>query len=164
MRGIHQHLPEREGGQRRRLPARRHRLLCKPRRPGRAGDDRADIESAVASGSRTSGAPLATPSDNGGGSGYRSHAFRDACKAVGLCQVRARTATPKTNGRAKRFIKTDLDEWAYARAYPNSDQRGVELLLWLHRYNWHRSHGSLKYMTPISRLRLTEDNLLRLHS
>lgn len=34
---------------------------------------------------------------------------------------------------------------------------------WLHRYNWHRPHGSLKSETPISRLGLTEDNLLRLH-
>jgi hypothetical protein len=32
----------------------------------------------------------------------------------------------------------------------------------LHRYNWHRPHGSLKANTPISRLGLSEDNLLRL--
>ncbi len=98
------------------------------------------------------------------GSCYKSHDFRDACKDLGLKHIRTRPYTPKTNGKAERFIQTALREWAYARAYPNSDQRGVELLLWLHRYNWHRSHGSLKYMTPISRLRLTEDNLLRLHS
>ena len=71
--------------------------------------------------------------------------------------------TPKTNGKAERFIQTALGEWAYARAYHNSDQRSVELLHWLHRYNWHRLHGSLNN-TPISRLGLSEDNLLRLHS
>jgi len=64
---------------------------------------------------------------------------------------------------AERFIQTALREWAYARAYHNSDQRSVELLHWLHRYNWHRPHGSLKANTPISRLGLSEDNLLRLH-
>jgi len=69
-----------------------------------------------------------------------------------------------TNGKAERFIQTALREWAYARAYHNSDQRSVELLHWLHRYNWHRPHGSLKANTPISRLGLSEDNLLRLHS
>ena len=98
------------------------------------------------------------------GSCYKSHDFRDACKDLGLKHIRTRPYTPKTNGKAERFIQTALREWAYARAYPNSDQRAVELLLWLHRYNWHRPHGSLKYITPISRLRLTEDNLLRLHT
>jgi transposase InsO family protein len=35
---------------------------------------------------------------------------------------------------------------------------------WLHRYNWHRPHGGIKLQTPISRLRLTEDNLLSIHN
>ena len=35
---------------------------------------------------------------------------------------------------------------------------------WLHNYNWHRPHGSLKYNTPISRLGLGQNNLVRLHS
>jgi len=55
-----------------------------------------------------------------------------------------------------------LREWAYARAYSQLDRRSPELLHWLHHYNWHRPHGSLKANTPISRLGLSEDNLLRL--
>ena len=47
---------------------------------------------------------------------------------------------------------------------PTSDRRAAALPIWLHRYNWHRPHGSLKSHPPISRLGLTEDNLLRLHS
>jgi transposase InsO family protein len=70
---------------------------------------------------------------------------------------------PEDQRQAERFIQTALREWAYARAYHNSDQRSAELLHWLHRYNWHRPHGSLKANTPISRLGLSEDNLLRLH-
>ncbi len=97
------------------------------------------------------------------GSCYKSHDFRDACKGLGLKHIRTRPYTPKTNGKAERFIQTALRESAYARACSNSGQRGVELLLWLHSYNWHRPHGSLKYMTPIGRLRSTEDNLSRLH-
>ncbi|HUN96988.1 MAG TPA: IS481 family transposase, partial [Bradyrhizobium sp.] len=46
----------------------------------------------------------------------------------------------------------------------HSDQRSAELLPWLHRYNWHRPHGSLDALPPVSRLGLTENNLLRLHS
>src|SRR6516225_8565488 len=98
------------------------------------------------------------------GSCYQSKMFRAACKRLGLRQVFTRPYTPRTNGKAERFIQTALREWAYARAYHNSDQRSVELLHWLHRYNWHRPHGSLKANTPISRLGLSEDNLLRLHS
>jgi hypothetical protein len=84
--------------------------------------------------------------------------------ACGLRHIRTRPYTPKTNGKAERFIQTALREWAYAQAYPNSDRRANELSFWLHRYNWHRLHGSLKSQTPISRLALTKDNLLRLHT
>jgi len=98
------------------------------------------------------------------GSCYRSKAFAKACRDLGLKHVRTRPYTPKTNGKAERFIQTALREWAYAFAYPTSQRRAAELPVWLHRYNWHRPHGSLKSKTPISRLALTEDNLLRLHT
>lgn len=98
------------------------------------------------------------------GSCYRSKAFRTACKRLGLRQVFTRPYTPKTNGKAERFIQTSLREWAYARAYNNSQERTKELPHWLHRYNWHRPHGSLGSKPPISRLGLDRDNLLRFHS
>jgi transposase InsO family protein len=98
------------------------------------------------------------------GSCYRSHAFRKACADLGLKHIRTKPYTPKTNGKAERFIQTALREWAYAQAYPTSDRRATELPFWLHRYNWHRPHGGLKSHTPISRLGLDRDNLLRLHS
>jgi transposase InsO family protein len=88
------------------------------------------------------------------GSCYRSKTFRTACIQRGLRQVFTRPYTPKTNGKAERFIQTALREWAYARAYHNSHQRSAELTHWLHRYNWHRPHGSLNN-TPISRLGTT---------
>ena len=98
------------------------------------------------------------------GSCYRSKAFRALCKRLGVRQLFTKPYTPRTNGKAERFIQTALREWAYARAYHNSDQRSAELTDWLHRYNWHRPHGSLKANTPVSRLGLSEDNQLRLHS
>jgi transposase InsO family protein len=98
------------------------------------------------------------------GSCYRSRAFARACKRLKLRHIRTRPYTPKTNGKAERFIQTALREWAYAQAYDTSDQRADELPIWLHRYNWHRPHGGIKSMTPISRLGLTGNNLLRLHS
>ena len=98
------------------------------------------------------------------GSCYRAKAFARACRQLKLKHIRTRPYTPKTNGKAERFIQTALREWAYARAYPTSDHRAKELPIWLHRYNWHRPHGSLKSKPPISRLGLAEDNLLRLHN
>ncbi len=97
------------------------------------------------------------------GSCYKAFAFRDACRDLGLRHIRTRPYSPQTNGKAERFIQTALREWAYAKAYPTSDRRGEELPIWLHRYNWHRPHGGIKSKTPISRLAMTEDNLLRLH-
>ena len=98
------------------------------------------------------------------GSCYRAADFRKACAELGLKHIRTRPYTPKTNGKAERFIQTALREWAYAQAYPTSAHRAAELPLWLHRYNWHRPHGGIKSQTPISRLGLDADNLLRFHS
>lgn len=98
------------------------------------------------------------------GSCYRSKAFSEACRALGLRHIFTKPYTPKTNGKAERFIQTSLREWAYARAYNTSDERTDELSRWLHRYNWHRPHGSIGSKPPISRLGLAGNNLLRLHS
>ena len=81
------------------------------------------------------------------GSCYRSFAFRNARRRLGLKHIRTRPYTPKTNGKAERFVQTCLREWAYARAYLN----GVEELPFLvHRYNWHRLHASVGAGPPIS--------------
>jgi transposase InsO family protein len=95
---------------------------------------------------------------------YKAFAFRKACRRLGIRQIRTKPYTPKTNGKAERFIQTSLREWAYAKAYQTSRQRAVELPYWLHRYNWHRPHGSIGSMPPITRLGLTGNNLLRLHT
>jgi transposase InsO family protein len=98
------------------------------------------------------------------GSCYRSKAFARACRQLRLKHIRTKPYTPQTNGKAERFIQTALREWAYATAFENSDQRRNALLPWLHRYNWHRPHASLANKPPISRLGLTGNNLLSLHS
>lgn len=105
---------------------------------------------------------LRVMTDNG--SCYRSRAFAKACKRLDLKHIRTKPYTPKTNGKAERFIQTSLREWAYACAYNTSDERAAELPNWLHRYNWHRPHGSIGSKPPISRLGLSENNVLRLHT
>jgi transposase InsO family protein len=98
------------------------------------------------------------------GSCYRAKAFAKACRRLGIKHIFTRPYRPQTNGKAERFIQTALREWAYARAYETSDQRANDLPIWLHHYNWHRSHGSLHAKPPISRLALPEDDLLRFHN
>jgi len=94
---------------------------------------------------------------------YKSKDFANACRNLKIKHIRTKPYTPKTNGKAERFIQTALREWAYARAYNTSDERAADLPLWSHLYNWHRPHGGIKDQTPISRLGLNRDNLLRLH-
>jgi transposase InsO family protein len=98
------------------------------------------------------------------GASFRSHRYARALRLLEIKHIRTRPYTPRTNGKAERFVQTALREWAYGRAYQNSDERAAGLPCWLQRYNWHRPHGSLNAQTPISRLGLAQDNLLRLHS
>lgn len=100
-------------------------------------------------------------SDNG--SCYRSGDFAKQTAALGLKHRFTRPYTPKTNGKAERFIQTSLREWAYACSYPSSNRRAESLPAFLHNYNFHRPHHSLKLKPPISRLRLNRNNLLSLH-
>lgn len=97
------------------------------------------------------------------GMGYVSRLFREACSRLGIRHIRTRPYTPRTNGKAERFIQTALREWAYAASYTNSHERASELPRWLHEYNYYRNHSALQYKTPISRLGTTVNNVLQLH-
>src|SRR6202034_1389137 len=94
------------------------------------------------------------------GSSFRSRRYAKALRRLRVKHLRTKPYTPKTNGKAERFVQTSLREWAYARAYDTSQQRAAELPIWPHRYNWHRPHGGIGAKPPISRIALTKDNLL----
>lgn len=95
---------------------------------------------------------------------YHSNEFIRTCQQLGIKRRYTRPYTPRTNGKAERFIQTALREWAYARAFTHSSQRIADLPRWLHGYNWHRPHTSLAGQPPMSRIRLDRNNLSRLHS
>ena len=97
------------------------------------------------------------------GSSFRSRRYAKALRGLRLKHLRTKPYTPKTNGKAERFVQTSLREWAYARAHDLSDQRAAELPSWLHHYNCHRPNGGIGAKPPISRIALTKDNVLRLH-
>ncbi|MDW5264148.1 MULTISPECIES: IS481 family transposase [Acidobacteriaceae] len=98
------------------------------------------------------------------GSCFYAHHFANACRDLGITHKRTRIYTPRTNGKAERFIQTVIREWAYARRYENSAERAASLKPWTHQYNWHRPHASLNQAPPISRSGLDVNNLLRHHS
>jgi transposase InsO family protein len=95
---------------------------------------------------------------------FYAHQFAHACRELELKHVRTRIYTPRTNGKAERFIQTAIREWAYARLYQTSAERNRYLEPWIHQYNWHRPHASLDQKPPISRSGLDVNNLLRHHS
>lgn len=97
------------------------------------------------------------------GSCYKSKRFKRLCQRLGIRHLRTKPYTPQTNGKAERFIQTALREWAYVRAYDNSEQRAAHMPVWLHQYNWHRPHASLHYQPPVSTLGLSVNNLVGLH-
>jgi transposase InsO family protein len=86
------------------------------------------------------------------GTNYRSMVFRQECLRLGIKHRRTRPYTPRTNGKAERFIQTLLREWAYGRQYANSLERTALLAKWLRYYNRRRRHGSIGNV-PASRLR-----------
>jgi transposase InsO family protein len=92
------------------------------------------------------------------GNAYRSHDFRDACASAGVRHLRTRPYTPRTNGKAERFLQTVMRECGYARAFRSSWERAAALPRWLHIYNVHRPHTALAGQPPISRLAM--NNLL----
>ena len=97
------------------------------------------------------------------GSGYVSRSFRATCRALRVRHRRTRPYTPRTNGKAERFIQTALREWAYRRPYYTSGDRARVMPRWLEHYNAARPHGSLGGQPPMSRLP-GGNNLMLVHT
>jgi transposase InsO family protein len=76
---------------------------------------------------------------------------------------RTRPYTPRTNGKAERFIQTALREWAYLRPYYTSADRAHHLTGWIDHYNCARPHGSLAAQPPMSRFP-EGNNLMLVHT
>jgi transposase InsO family protein len=95
------------------------------------------------------------------GAAYKSRRFAKLLRRLGIRHIRTRPYTPRTNGKAERFIQTLLREWAYAYRYPSSQHRADELQPWMHHYNFHRPHSAVSHKPPASRIGFDGNNLLR---
>ena len=82
----------------------------------------------------------------------RSTAWKQALTDLGAQARFTRRYRPQTNGKAERFNRTLLEEWAYARPFSSSAERAAALPGWLHTYNNHRTHTALGGHPPISRV------------
>lgn len=96
------------------------------------------------------------------GTGYKN-IFKAACDELGIRHIKTRPYTPKTNGKAERFVQTSLREWAYVKPYDSSAQRQAALQPFIDGYNWSRPHSALNHQPPISRIPAVND-VLRLNS
>jgi transposase InsO family protein len=85
------------------------------------------------------------------GSGYRSRLFARGCRVWQVRHKRTRPYTPRTNGKAERFIQTLLREWAYRRPYLTSAARTHALPRFVRYYNHQRPHTSLGRRSPWTR-------------
>jgi transposase InsO family protein len=83
---------------------------------------------------------------------YVKRRFPATAAAHGVRHLRTRPYTPRTNGKAERFIQTALREWAYAKSYRSSGQRAGALGRFLATYNYKRPHTAHARRPPISRL------------
>ena len=95
------------------------------------------------------------------GSAYKSRRFAKLLRRLRIRHIRTRPYTPRTNGKAERFIQTLLREWAYAYRYPSSQHRTDELQPWMYHYNFHRPHSATSHKPPASRLGFDGNNVLR---
>lgn len=92
------------------------------------------------------------------GSAYRSRLFAKTLQAAGARHVRTRPYTPRTNGKAERFIQTSLRAWAYGRPYACSDDRAQAIKPWTDTYNLNRPHSGIGGLTPWQRVNILLGN------
>jgi len=83
---------------------------------------------------------------------YTSPTYARAIESIEARHRRTRPHRPQTNGKAERFIKTLLAEWAYGRLYRTNDERLDALPAWVTYYNIERTHTALGGITPMAAL------------
>jgi transposase InsO family protein len=94
------------------------------------------------------------------GASYRSRAFAAVLERLGAGHRWTRPYRPQTNGKAERFIRTLLDEWAYVRAYRSNAERLAVLPRYVDFYNRRRPHTAIRGLVPLAAV----NNVLKHHT
>lgn len=74
------------------------------------------------------------------------------CHALQIGRRFTKFGCPWTNGKAERFNRTLLTEWAYAQPWMSTAERSAAFDVFLERYNTRRGHTAAGGRPPISRL------------
>ena len=76
-------------------------------------------------------------------------------QSLGARHITIRPHRPQTNGKAERFNRTLLEEWAYTKLYRSNEARLGELPRFLEFYNRRRPHTALNGRSPMDRVSTT---------
>lgn len=79
---------------------------------------------------------------------FGSRQYRAVVRDYGLTQEYITPYTPQQNGLCERFIKTFKEEFCWCNRFQSIQHAKLKLRAWIHRYNHHRPHQSLKYLSP----------------
>jgi transposase InsO family protein len=83
----------------------------------------------------------------------KSRDFKNVLSDLQISHKRIRFRRPQTNGKAERFNRTLLEEFAYKTLFTTNEQRLGALGPWLNSYNSDRPHTAIGGLTPMQRLR-----------
>jgi transposase InsO family protein len=82
----------------------------------------------------------------------RSKDFRLTLERLAIAHRRTANYRPQTNGKAERFNRTLLEEFAYKELFTSNDARSAALGPWVDSYNAERPHTAIGGLTPLQRL------------
>ena len=84
---------------------------------------------------------------------YRqSKDFRETLNRLGIAHKRTKAYRPQTNGKAERFNRTLLEEFAYKQLFLTNEARLEALEPWVHSYNANRPHTAIGGLSPLQRI------------
>jgi transposase len=84
---------------------------------------------------------------------YRtSHDWTWVCHALQIGRRSTKPGCPWTNGKAERFNRTLLTDWAYAQPWLSTTERTAAFDDFINRYNTQRGHTAAGGQPPITRL------------
>jgi putative transposase len=104
------------------------------------------VNNALASHPRVDGSELTLRCDNG--SQYRSSAFRESMRALGIKLEFIYYNTPEQNGHIESFHKTLKKEYLWSQDFKNYQEAEIAIAEAFKDYNEDRPHSSLGYKTP----------------